>query len=513
MTHPSQISEELVDRLTSISFDEIFQTPTMTIVEVHHSSVKMWAQAIALLLSGIMTYAFGLTDPETVCKANAFLKLFLMAPRLLLSSARGVASRARLLLTGTQEAFDFLLNETRPKPPPQIAKTLTRKQQDTRMRLKVSKLIQSCDLSRAMNALDSVVPLHITTELTGMIQGLHPTAEQAHRIPASAPTRIRVGANERLFQEKDLERVVKDLRIHAAPDITGLRPSHIKVLFRGRREQDSPEASCRLLIGRLIHRTLEEPDGLGPSDFLENFAGGKLSVIPRDGKKPRPVGGKNLIYKIITSIQGRVHDKALVALAGPAHLAGKPNGVLAAAIMAQMELDYMQRVAESNVEDIRCILTTDAEAAFQSASRKNCYEVLCSEATLKERFAPFFAHTHKGAQRVFWPAANLQLRPSSGFTQGDVNSSKLFTCNTASLVAGLQAESMHDATVVAIVDDITIMGTLDAVKAIDSARARLQKPANYQVNLTKQYVYTMNENQMAKIQTELKDHIVVYVGR
>ena len=57
------------------------------------------------------------------------------------------------------------------------------------------------------------------------------------------------------------------------------------------------------------------------------------------------------------------------------------------------------------------------------------------------------------------------------------------------------------------------MGTLDAVKAIDGARERLQKPANYQVNLTKQYVYTMNENQMAKIQSELKDHIVIYVGR
>jgi hypothetical protein len=30
-----------------------------------------------------------------------------------------------------------------------------------------------------------------------------------------------------------------------------------------------------------------------------------------------------------------------------------------------------------------------AEAAFQSASRRHYYEVLCSEATLKERFAPF----------------------------------------------------------------------------------------------------------------------------
>ena len=158
--------------------------------------------------------------------------------------------------------------------------------------------------------------------------------------------------------------MIKDLRTHAAPDITGLRPSHIKVLFRGRREQDSPEARCRMLLSRLIHRTLEEPDGLGPSDFWENFSGGKLSVLPRTEKKPRHVGCKNLLYKLIASIQGRAYDKALVALAGPAHLAGKPNGVLAAAIMAQMELDYMQRVAESDANDIRCILTTDAEAAF-----------------------------------------------------------------------------------------------------------------------------------------------------
>ncbi len=54
----------------------------------------------------------------------------------------------------------------------------------------------------------------------------------------------------------------------------------------------------------------------------------------------------------------------------------------------------------------------------------------------------------------------------------------------------------------AIVDDITIMGTLDAVKAMDSARERLQK----------QYVYTTNENHVAKIQMKLQDHIVICVG-
>ncbi len=101
---------------------------------------------------------------------------------------------------------------------------------------------------------------------------------------------------------------------------------------------------------------------------------------------------------------------------------------------------------------IRCVLTTDAKSAFQSASRSNCYKFLCTEDTL----------------RIVWPAANMTLRPSSGFTQGDVNtvnSSKLFTCNTASLVH--QDAAKTDATVVAIVDDITIMGTLAAVVLVE----------------------------------------------
>lgn len=235
--------------------------------------------------------------------------------------------------------------------------------------------------------------------------------------------------DDKLFNDKVLVKVIKDLRTHAAPDMTGLRPSHIKCIFRGRREAGSPEARTRLSLSRLIHLTMEDPSRLGPGDFWENFTGGKLSVI-LDGNKPRPVGQKNLLYKIITSLLGRTNDKALVGLAGPAHLAGKSSGVLAAAIMAQMELDYAQFVVEDNSDDIRCVLTTDAKSAFQSASRNNCYKVLCTEDTLRERFAPFFAHAHKGSQRIVWPAANMTLRPSSGFTQGDVNSSKLFTCNT-----------------------------------------------------------------------------------
>ena len=107
----------------------------------------------------------------------------------------------------------------------------------------------------------------------------------------------------------------------------------------------------------------------------------------------------------------------------------------------------------------------------------------------------------------------MTLRPSSGFTQGDVNSSKLFTCNTASLVQGLQDAANTDATVVAIVDDITIMGTLAAVVSVEQSRDLLQKPANYLVNTTKQYVYTMNETHVARIQDALPAHTVIYIGR
>ncbi len=52
-------------------------------------------------------------------------------------------------------------------------------------------------------------------------------------------------------------------------------------------------------------------------------------------------------------------------------------------------------------------------------------------------------------------------------------------------------------TVVAIVDDLTIMGNLEALVTVDEARDDLQKPSNHLVNLTKQYVYTMNESLVA----------------
>ena len=54
----------------------------------------------------------------------------------------------------------------------------------------------------------------------------------------------------------------------------------------------------------------------------------------------------------MTSVLGRTNDRALVDLSGPAHLSGKPSGVFAAVLMAQMELDCAQFVVEDNPKNI-----------------------------------------------------------------------------------------------------------------------------------------------------------------
>jgi hypothetical protein len=165
----------------------------------------MWSSVIALLLDGIQEYTFGgISDPETTAKADAFLKIFLMAPRLILSSTRGVARRARLLLSGTAAAFDELLQESTPNESRDNVGFSDDKRQK-RIERRVSALIQSCDLSRALNALTGSPRLEITEELIQKVRDLHPTAEEEHRIPQSAPTNINVAPNDRIYTENDLK--------------------------------------------------------------------------------------------------------------------------------------------------------------------------------------------------------------------------------------------------------------------------------------------------------------------
>ena len=86
-----------------------------------------------------------------------------------------------------------------------------------------------------MNALAGSPRLEITENLLQKVRDLHPSAEEQHRIPETVPTKINVAPDDKLFSDNILVKVIKDLRTHAAPDMTGLRPSHIKCIFRGRR--------------------------------------------------------------------------------------------------------------------------------------------------------------------------------------------------------------------------------------------------------------------------------------
>ena len=485
---------------------------TKTIVEMHHSSVAMWAEALGLIIDGIITYAFrATTGPEDQHRASAYIKLFFLLPRLLLSSSRGVALRARLLLTGRLDAFEKLYNESNTSPtvnPPQR----TEHQEQKAINRRVSALVKSCDLSRAINSLTIPPPVEITQKVVDKIHELHPITQPEHRVPISASTKINLDPRERIYQFQMLNQVIKDLKVYASPDTTGLRPGHIKCIFRGRKGPHSTEVRCRNLLDTLIHNIMSDPERFGDDDLWKYFLGGKLTLLMQT--KPRPIGQKNTLLKVINAIHGRLNDAELRRLAGPGHLNGKKDGPLAAAVMAQMELDY----AQCNPDQARCVLVTDAKNAFQSASRNNCYRALNSNEYLRRFLAPFFAMQHKGEQSIVWTQANMVLKASSGFTQGDINASKFFTVNTASLVAGLQeaalsaTENEENASVVAIIDDITVMGSLNAVRSAEAVREELQKISNYHVNPQKQHVYTMTERHVEAIEESLPNHEVRYIG-
>ena len=80
--------------------------------------------------------------------------------------------------------------------------------------------------------------------------------------------------------------------------------------------------------------------------------------------------------------------------------------------------------------------------------------------------------------------------------------------------AALQDSSLEDnATVMAIIDDITIMGDLEAICRTEVIRDALQAPPNYLVNSLKQNVYTINEHHVNVLEHRLPHHGVTYIGR
>ena len=66
--------------------------------------------------------------------------------------------------------------------------------------------------------------------------------------------------------------------------------------------------------------------------------------------------------------------------------------------------------------------------------------------------------------------------------------------------------------VLAVVDEITLMGTLKAVVTLEASRSELPKVPNDIVNPIKQYDYTINENHVGEIKQQLSSHDVFYIG-
>ena len=79
------------------------------------------------------------------------------------------------------------------------------------------------------------------------------------------------------------------------------------------------------------------------------------------------------------------------------------------------------------------------------------------------------------------------------------------------LVRGLQTSCPIDGVVLAVVDDITLMGTLKAVVTMEASRSDLQKPPNYTGKPLKQHVYTVNEEHVEEIKQQLSGHDVFYI--
>ena len=167
-------------------------------------------------------YAYGdVYGFELKVMAEAFLKLLLLAPRLLLHSSRGVTKRVRVLLAGKVKSFNSLYEVTyKPSTPAQpMTNAICCK--------KSPKLFESCSFKRHQTACERT-----TTSYHFSTNGQNTCAITNSTIRAQN-TRFNNNKNyNRFFTESTLISS-QNLRLHAAPDTTGLSVNHIKLIFRG----------------------------------------------------------------------------------------------------------------------------------------------------------------------------------------------------------------------------------------------------------------------------------------
>jgi len=194
-------------------------------------------------------------------------------------------------------------------------------------------------------------------------------------------------------------------------------------------------------------------------------------------------------------------------MAGKAHLGGLPNGVIAEGVLASCYFDLAAATPEARM----VISRDDSEKAFPKASRSNILTQLQADERTRDNTAPAFAWTASHVQRMVYPRQNnnpVIFNQVGGITMGAIDGTKLYSIGTTQLVQGLQDIGGDRAVVTAIVDDITVHGTIDAVWEMEQLREELQAPSNYVVNKLKQRIYVAHQQHADEVLRLLPNHKV-----
>jgi len=146
-------AEGVIEFMDNVEFGEIFAPvgmPRPSVIKVHVQSQSLYALCIAVATEGVVACSKNHQLDGRV--GQAWLKLLLLLPRLLLFKGDGVVKRARMFLQGTQEALAELFRMAdiqggrRERPSRHVVRPEVVKR-------KASELIQSYEYSRALRLL------------------------------------------------------------------------------------------------------------------------------------------------------------------------------------------------------------------------------------------------------------------------------------------------------------------------------------------------------------------------
>ena len=193
MAHSYQdFADEVIEFMDNVDFVNIFApgaAPRPSVIKVHPQSQSMYALCLAVAMEGVVACSKGHQMDKRV--GQAWLKLLLLLPRLLLFKADGVVKRARTFLQGTQKALEELFRMADMQSGRRERRSGGRVVRPEAVQRKASELVQSYEYSRALRLLQRTPLAEANQDTVRGLHALHPRAAVGHRIPEGVDTRIR----------------------------------------------------------------------------------------------------------------------------------------------------------------------------------------------------------------------------------------------------------------------------------------------------------------------------------